>query len=213
VAAVDNSGVGAVIGRRIREIRERAGRSQDEVASAARRAGLDWTRAAVASLETGRRGLSAEELLLLPLTLRLLDEEDHTLAELLEGAPKVIRLSSGREVGGPFLRRLLEGEATATNVSGREMARGLHSADPEGIAYMAAREAERHAAKQLEVTAEAVVGAAMNRWRRGLTEERERRVDEERAGRPLPLRSLQSIRGHVTRTLIEELRQSMGEES
>ncbi len=41
----------------------------DDVAEAARRFGLRWQRSTVASIETGKRGLSAEELLMLPIVM------------------------------------------------------------------------------------------------------------------------------------------------
>ncbi len=197
----------ALVGRRVRELREETGRSQDQLADAARRAGLDWTRASVASLETGRRGLSAEEFLLLPLALRFLDERDHTLAELLEGAYKIARPTGGTAVTS-FLRSLVNGgDTAAVGAVHRQIAGGvgIRASIERGVDYMAAREAERHIARALKVTPEQVVRASWERWRHGLTEERETRVAKRAGENPSP-RSLQAIRGHVTRELIDELR-------
>jgi transcriptional regulator with XRE-family HTH domain len=202
----------ALVGRRVRKLREAAGRSQDELASAARRAGLNWTRGSVASLEFGRRGLSAEEFLLLPLALMFLDGKDHTLVELLEGASKVTR-PTGPTTGTKFLRELVTGGDTgAVGARERQIAAGggiaASGKDPKVVAFMAAREAERHVAGILDTEPEAVAQTAWTRWRRGLTEEREHRVAS-RAGEGASPRSLRAIRGHVTRELIDELRQTI----
>lgn len=80
---------GAHLGRRLREIREGRGWRQDDVAAAAQDVGLDWSRATVAAIESGRRQLGAEELLLLPLALSTSDAgqgddyRDVTLADLV----------------------------------------------------------------------------------------------------------------------------------
>lgn len=57
------------IGRRMRELRDEHGRTAGEVAEAAQEWGLRWQRSTVASIETGKRGLSAEELVVLPVIL------------------------------------------------------------------------------------------------------------------------------------------------
>lgn len=205
---MSNQRLPEVVGARVRVLREATGRSQDDLAHAAQRAGLDWTRASVASLETGRRGLSAEELLLLPLAFVFLDGEGHTLAELLEDAPETIVRPNGAQAGTGFLRRMLDGGNYAeAGVFERELAAGSGRPDDEQmISYMAAREAERHVADALGTDAETVAETAYRLWGRGLTEERERRLGE-RADEDASPRSLQAIRGHVTRELIEELRE------
>lgn len=57
------------VGQRLAELRAEAGRRQEDVAAAARRLGMDWTRATVAAVETGRRQLGLDEFLVLPLVL------------------------------------------------------------------------------------------------------------------------------------------------
>jgi hypothetical protein len=201
-----------LVGRQVRQIRVASDRSQDELASAARRAGLDWTRAAVAALETGRRGLSAEELLLLPLALTFLDEKEHTLAELIPDSQRIVR-PTGAPAGTKFLRHLARGgDARAAGARERQIAQGVgikaSGERPEVLAYMAAREAEQHAARVLGVSPEDVARAAWRRWRRGLTEERERRVELRSQSDASP-GSLRVIRGHVGRDLLDELRGSL----
>src|SRR2546425_3351615 len=57
------------LGRILQEIREQQGVRQDDVARAARAAGLRWTASSVAALETGRRELTADEACHLPAVL------------------------------------------------------------------------------------------------------------------------------------------------
>jgi transcriptional regulator with XRE-family HTH domain len=197
----------AAVGRRIRKLREEAGRSQDELADAARRAGIDWTRASVASLETGRRGLDAEEFMLLPLALKILTGRDQwRLGDLL---PDVwIRMPLGAVTHARSLRRLLAGES----VEGWGVAAGTaEDMDRAADRLKEQTEAVRHAARRLEVEPGTVSRAAERLWRRSFSEEREQRVAE-RGGAGASPRSLQAIRGHVTRVLINELRQALEQE-
>src|SRR5262249_9471208 len=88
--------------------------------------------------------------------------------------------------------------------------------DPERRrALEALQDAEQKAARALRVSPGAVVEAAHQRWGRGFTAERDRRVgaytapmlkqDPDEARRPEWPRRLQAIRGHITRELLEEL--------
>lgn len=81
------------IGQRIAELR-RAGRvtvTADTVAEEAQAVGLKWTRTTVTFLETGRRAVLADELLMLPLVMTRALGRDVTLAELLPDGAKVSR--------------------------------------------------------------------------------------------------------------------------
>ena len=69
-------------------------------------------------------------------------------------------------------------------------------------------EAEMQAARRLRTFPLAVAAAARKRWGRSLTEERDRRVAEQTPADAIP-RTLQALRGHVTRALLEELRQDV----
>jgi hypothetical protein len=68
----------------------------------------------------------------------------------------------------------------------------------------ALNDAERKAARTLGVPASAIALAARRLWGRGLTAERDRRVDEQIGGDATP-RTAQAHRGHVTRALLAEL--------
>jgi len=51
---------------RLREVREQAGKTQDQIAAAASKVGFGWTRDTVASIEQGKRQLKVIEFILLP---------------------------------------------------------------------------------------------------------------------------------------------------
>lgn len=196
----------AVVGRKVRAIREGARRSQEDLAAAADGAGLPWTRAAVASLETGRRNLTAMELLLLPVALGDLDGASHTLAELLDDAPDILQTPSGAAIATELLRSIAEGEPTE-DAEARERRFAAPVAHEALLVFLGRREAERHAARKLGQEPDQVVWIAYQLWGHGLTEEREARL----AGRveDEDPRRLQALRGHVTRELLTELRQAM----
>jgi transcriptional regulator with XRE-family HTH domain len=67
-------------------------------------------------------------------------------------------------------------------------------------------DAEQKAARRLRTFSLAVATTARKRWERSFTEERDRRVTEQAPADATPA-TLQALRGHVTRALLEELRQ------
>ena len=77
----------------------------------------------------------------------------------------------------------------------------------------AAGEAERKAARKLGVPPQVVSVAAYARWGRSLTEERDRRVAAQTVAPQttggIKPRTLQALRGHVTRALLDELARSI----
>ena len=105
------------VGDELRRRREARGLRQEEVATVARRWGLQWTRSVVAAIEAGRRRLSLEEFLLLPWIAANQSPDaakggevgPGTLGELLEGLPRV-QLSPAVLVSGRGLRLLIEGQ-------------------------------------------------------------------------------------------------------
>jgi hypothetical protein len=73
----------------------------------------------------------------------------------------------------------------------------------DAIVRESAGDAEQKAANVLDVSPHAVALAARSRWGRSLTEERDRRVSAASESTP---RTLQALRGHATRALLDELR-------
>src|SRR5437870_11995515 len=58
-----------VVGQNLRALRGANGRSQADVAARARDNGLDWDRATVSAIESGRRGVGLHDVPLVPLAL------------------------------------------------------------------------------------------------------------------------------------------------
>ncbi len=210
------------IGRNVRRIRQERRLSQDEVASIARRAGLGWSPVTVTQLETGQKSLSAIELLLLPVILR------RPLEELIEVEDGLIRATESSHIPHRYLAQFFRNPGTiiiseelfseesphpdATEVLVEpdidpSVRRAMKKAglDESLLAYMmidAARkgEAERKAARQLGLRPVEVAAFALRAFGRSLTQERNRRAASVRG------RDRRAVKGHVTRSLLEELR-------
>jgi transcriptional regulator with XRE-family HTH domain len=219
------------LGGRLRACREARHLRQDEVASCARRWGLDWTPTTVATLETGRRALKVEEFFLLPWIAAhqnpeaVLEGTDTPLewAEFLKGGPDYLVVLSPMvlmHVG--VLREALSGKLTTldrtqgVSLLGRQlqMSEAMRVWYPgmpsvHGLAAVADQRAgaERKAARRLRTDPLAVAVLAWKLWGRSFTEERDRRVADQVAAGAGPER-LQALRGHVARALIEELREA-----
>ncbi len=209
----------AVIGERVRALRESLGDSQDDLARGVRDLGLNWQRSTVAALEAGTRGLSVEELVVL---CRLLRAAPHELV----GTDEEVSLGPHSTARGDAVRRLLTGESdfAADDFDSRfdrDVRRGLKAGDeldqamqhlwPRSrldqrvAAYRASTgEAEQKLARRLNVDRWLLSIAAYRLWGRSLSEERDARVSAE-APPDATIRQLQALRGHVTRSLAEEL--------
>jgi hypothetical protein len=208
------------VGRAVREMRDVVDVSADEVARAARDLGLkSWQRSIVAGIETGRRGLTAEELLLLPYVLTNALGHPVSLRDLL---PAPVRLG-GTWADEADLAKLLTGRPVAETLAGQREAikqaavrlladalkkRGANAAADAELA--AAGEAEQIAARKLGVTALQVAVAARQRWGRSLTAERDRLV-RERVPDDTPISSVRAVRGRITRNLVAELAEDLEE--
>jgi transcriptional regulator with XRE-family HTH domain len=214
--ARDAKSPGEVIGQRMRAIREEHGERQDEVAAVARDYGLNWTRATVAAIETGRREVSVAELLALPHILGV------PVWDLFP-TDATVRVGPDSTMTGAGARATFAGSdvtfADFDTPAGRAIARGFRSLArhpdrlkaaietgrrvwPQASArdvLEARRDAEgevdRRAADRLGVDARALALAARRKWGHGLTAERDRRT-------PAGVTST----GHITRALLAELR-------
>ena len=191
-------------------------RTQEQIAREARAMGLDWTRATVANIETGRRHLTPGEFVALPLVY------DATLSDLMpDGGPFV--MGGQLELEARDVQALLRGTkgvrarlakqarvpAEAEDFTEEALAREKRSeAIQRHLEAIARGTAERHAARRLSVSADAVALASLILWGHGLTEERDRRVE---ARAPADGAS-RVARGHVTRQLLQELRTQLDRE-
>lgn len=207
----------AAIGRNVGWIRKRHRIRQDEVAERARLYGLEWSRSIVAALETGRRRVLVTEFFVLPKLLEDLVGEPVTLADLVRG--QHIEVAPGVEVDNDALQAALPGRpevVASLSTDDKWWEAALGSDDPGGIldaiptanrevAWLSGNgEAEQKAARRLDLPPGHVGLAAHALWGRSLTAERDDRVQRRLVGDE-PDRTVQAVRGHVTRKLTEEL--------
>lgn len=197
-----------VIGESLRAIRTGRSERQDEVAADARGYGLDWTRATVAAIETGKRELRPGELVLLPWIYGV------ELGELIP-ADAHVRLGPNATASGKAVSAALRGAGLEQRMGEFEFPvkeqlrvgmqaladrfRKLSRISPtlgevEDAEADAAGEVEQRAADRLGVDALHLALLARRRWGHSLTTERDRRAPDD-------VRS----RGHITRTLLSEL--------
>lgn len=181
----------ALVGEQVRTRREELSLTQDELA---RRIG--WARAAVAKIERGARdALTLDEVLMLSLTLEV------TPAALVGEGKRYVRV-------GPISLRAqdvaagLRGEASWVNVgASRSFHRTVKSTEQGG-------EADQKAATRLGLDLTELGVLTHHLWGRSLTDERDRRlVEQERPDDSA--RTVQARRGHVTRALLDEMRQAL----
>jgi hypothetical protein len=224
--------VDQAIGQRLRELRLESGLRQDQVATAARRMGLRWTQSTVAAIERGNRALSLGEWFLLPSVVGFADGvTGHwpKLAELLPDAGRValsvettadvdvlraelagsLDEDSRHPLGDyetPFSRKANEGMRRQL-AKWKELAPlwpGMTLRGAQGAEEAARGDAERKAARKLGVEPLRLSVAAHGRYGRSFTDERDARVADQAPADASP-RSLQALRGHVTRAMLAEL--------
>lgn len=193
------------IGQQMRRHREGRGVRQETVAAAARTWFLPWQQATVAALELGHRGLSIGEFVMLPLVFRTagirrptgahLELEDFVPLQDEDGFPNVPVVPGGVQVPLRAIRTLLRGGQPPAGVQ------------PPDQAAPGPGEAERKAARALGCAPDSVLRAARRLWGRTLSEERDWRIGDR--AKALDRRSLQAVRGRVTRTLVRELAPTM----
>lgn len=222
-------GLAAALGGRVRALRDEHGVTADTLAAHARRLGLNWQRSTVGTIEAGRRRLSGDELLLLPLLLSMALPVTVSLRDLLDAdialTPDLVMTPTGFQqllaektslYGG---YRLSAGAAHAPGqtASGVEDWRRIEQLWPEvnrdarldlarmrAVQRVAAGEAEQKAARALACRPLEVSAVAHRLWGHGLTEERDRRIRSAGHDDDTPA-GVRVRRGHVTRSLVDEL--------
>lgn len=203
--------LGAALAAGVRARREALGRTQDDLASAGRALGFPWTAAIVAAMETRKREIHLEELVALLSILdaplpAILPDETFTLSESAVVSGRSLVWGLGGEIapvvtrqGGPTFMQWFADRYVKPywpNVSQKQV---------EAIVEAAHADAECHASERLGIDAYAVATLAFKAWGRSLTEERDARVAEQAQEGTSP-RTLQALRGHVTRGLLNDLR-------
>jgi transcriptional regulator with XRE-family HTH domain len=223
-----------LIGARLRELREGAGLTQEEIAAQARAVGFaDWARGTVSMIEGGHRRVTLEEFLALPLILSHAGAGQWRLVDLV-GAETPAVISAGVALAAETLRATLSGgltvevpplsaagSAPARDTDERRDALALwrrwasrrsdHARAPSAaargdVAVESRTDALVTAARRLRCSPVAASLAALVTYGRHFLAEREERVKERLGEGARTPRTVQAIRGHITRELLHELR-------
>lgn len=194
---------------------------QEEVAAAARNAGLKWTGVTVTQIESGNRSISAEELVLLAIIL------DEPLRELVHYPDADVALTETMLLPSFVMAALIGSDRPPSQLHeldeslrwqptpalewdlDERVLEGIWRAHlfPSLLSYLRVRqgsrgEAERKAAMQMKGTPSEMAGIALRLFGRSLTEERDIRSEAAVAEG----KQLRAVRGHTTRALLEEIR-------
>lgn len=201
-----------VVAKNVRRLRHEKNLRQEDVATAARRSGLRWTGVTVTQLESGKRSITMEEFVLLPMMLRC------TLADLVEH-DGLVQITESALLPAVTIQSLVsESAEVATGdteipwIPALEPALDNKVKDavwrahfvPSLLSYLLVREgsqgeAERKAAITLKAMSPAEVAAySLRCWGRTLTEERDARAAEQMGDK-----EARAVRGHITRTLLD----------
>jgi transcriptional regulator with XRE-family HTH domain len=200
------------VGKVLRGIREQHGARQDDLARAARAAGVPWTASSVASLETGRRALTIDEAGRLPAILKELGVPAAAASRVSEQPPLEVRGDANEILivvcGQAVMQDTGERweESFAQIRAGERAVRAFPHVTKDVMAAARGDEdgvLEQRVARRFKIDPLTVAVAARLCWGRGLSEERDRRSAEAAAG--VTRRVAQTLRGHVTRQLIAEL--------
>jgi transcriptional regulator with XRE-family HTH domain len=208
-----------IVGRNLKRLRIEADLRQEDLAELARRFGLTWTAATVAAIETDRRAVSVEELLVLPLALRcalseFLDTDSRSLSigstSVMHSALFKILTDQHRELSKREEMPVDETIPKKDTSIVRAMRRANLRDNMKTYLHMAGArhgEAELKAAQALKISVEEVAAFALRCWERSLTDERDARAETSRDS----ALDLRAVRGHLTRELRDELRKEISE--
>jgi len=189
------------IARRVRQLREERGWTQDRLADRLREAGFTgWTRSMGAALETRRRQGSAGDLVALSAALGV------PPSELVPPRSGSVSLDNGSLISLQRASLILGGRQTSPDRdapqpparSPRSTAKGSPSRD--AVARAAKGELERRVARVLGVGSEEVAEAALRLWGSSATDERDRRAPDPRK---------LGVRRNASRHVREELEAAM----
>lgn len=187
-----------LMGSNLRDWRMREFLTQDELAALGRNGGLEWSRSVVASIENGNRPFLFDELIALALVGGPIPNE------LLSGRP-----SAQVRIGERTHALRVIREVIVTSYERKTKYRTLRTLLVEESAQL---EAEQKAARKLGVSPDVVAAAALELWSNSFTSERNDRVQKQANPGASP-RTLQALRGHVARKMLEEIQSVLARES
>jgi hypothetical protein len=211
-----------IVGANMRRVRETNAKVLYDVAAAARDLGLTWDASAVSRIETGKRDLTLEEFLALPLVLTLALNEIVSLVDLLEmNDEQALNIKSFNQdtfviplfamLAEPWFASPFKADGNIVRDTIRE------HLQTKKIKAQIAREPdeERSLLRELRAIAEdlgvkpgEVMDACKALWGEHTilpADERERRLRDSGADLSSPT-TVRTLRGHISRQLMAELR-------
>jgi hypothetical protein len=154
--------VRALIAENLRRLRTDAGTALEQVVRAAQGHGLDWTSNWLASVERGSRGLTAEQLLAMPVVLADALGFRVTLADLVAGDAPVLLVTevpvgrsarSRASVPAGYLRDLVTGQPVPRPFSGASASGAVPEVSPAQRAAEQVREIRRAGLGDVDIRA------------------------------------------------------------
>jgi hypothetical protein len=200
------------LARGLKAFRLARGLRQDDVAAAARRAGLDWTRSVVMAFEAGKRFLTVDEFMRLPFLLQGLGvpRGEDTVRLANQGVTAEIEVPAllgqfGREIVLDTKERALDAQRRQARVAlGRRAVPGSGTDEIHQAAQAAGGELEQRLGRRYRLDPLVVALVAVRLWGRSVSEERDQQVRALMTSDSLP-RVVTAVRGHVTRQLLATL--------
>lgn len=192
--------ISRLVGVRVAHLRTRVGARQEDVAQAAQQLGLAWTTSVVTQIETGRRNVSIEELMLLPTVLYRVGVPRLSFAELVASAVPVA-LTERVTVEPSDIRETIRGR------SAPHLAPAF-AAFVGGESDVLVDEATRKIALALGVNPVQVHEASLRLWGCSLAEKRDAELAAVISG-GASRDTIRAKRGHITRRLLPQLRMSV----
>ena len=185
------------LARGLKAFRLSRGLRQDDVATAARRAGLDWTRSVVMALEAGRRYLTVDEFARLPFVLQALGvprgEDTVRLANQGDMAELEVPALLGQRGRGIVLdteERALDAQRQQARVAlGRRAVPGSGTDEIHQAAQAAGGELEQRLGRRYRLDPVVVALVAVRLWGRSVSAERDQQVRARVTSDSLPGRS------------------------
>jgi transcriptional regulator with XRE-family HTH domain len=195
-----------IVGEKVRAHRQERGFTQDELARRCGTVGFLASRSVIDAIERGTRQLRITELLGLLAVLGM------SLEDLCGAGP--VALDGGLSVNADTLVEQARGEQHSWDISRGSESFVVIPSTGAVISFSstaalrglvrAYTDAEMKAARKLRVDPQAISETAERLWGHSLAGERDQRVRAQ-AAEGASARSIQALRGHVTRALLEEI--------
>ncbi|WP_311259981.1 helix-turn-helix domain-containing protein [Microbacterium sp. WCS2018Hpa-9] len=198
---MNSVGLAEAAGAYLRRCRRENGLTLEAIARTARKHGASWSLSSVRAFENGNAAPTLPTLLIVALTVSELTGNDVRLADLFSDSDTFDfpKHTSRASISRDWLEAVLAGGPVrpGPGTPGGPLTAQSNIDDLPALAL-------KRAAEKLEISTEALEHWAVALWGVGFQDEMRRRAD---------LRSSPQARGHITRSLVTEIREAMASES